>query len=405
MGIAKQNAQITGTWRRMAAALLLSVVSACGQPMLAPMPMVGGLPLAPDMDALGSASPISVSFNETYKERIDLNEPIARRSAHNTDKSLFQMINGAKSTIDGAFYDIEDPGVVDAMLKAKARGIRIRLVTDTDNLVEKNDPSKPRAAVMALKKGGIPIVDDQRSAIMHHKFMVVDGKAVWMGSTNLTPTSLYRHNNNAMTLRSTQLAAAFSTEFKRLFERHEFGSSTRGIVEQVAPIQIGSAEVRVFFSPVGGGRQAVLAELAQAKKSVHFMTFSLTDVEVGKTMLEKAKAGVEVGGIFDRWLAAGQYSLFDQFKARRLQVLKDGNEALMHHKVIIVDGSTVISGSYNYSQNAERNNNEAFLIIKRAPTVANAFEGEFDRLTQAAKVNHPPAHKDKDPEHKTGNEP
>jgi phosphatidylserine/phosphatidylglycerophosphate/cardiolipin synthase-like enzyme len=148
-----------------------------------------------------------------------------------------------------------------------------------------------------------------------------------------------------------------------------------------------------------------LAELAKAKKSVHFLTFSLTDVEIGRTMVEKARAGVQVGGIFDRWLAAGQYSLFDQFRSEKLSVLRDGNEALMHHKAIIIDGSTVISGSYNYSQNAERNNNEAFVIVKRAPTIANAFEAEYQRLVKAAKTNRPPPHKPKDPEHKVGNEP
>jgi phosphatidylserine/phosphatidylglycerophosphate/cardiolipin synthase-like enzyme len=77
----------------------------------------------------------------------------------------------------------------------------------------------------------------------------------------------------------------------------------------------------------------------------------------------------------------------------------------MHHKVIIVDRNTLITGSYNYSQNAEKNNNEAFVIIKKAPGLVAAYEGEFDRLGHAAKVNRPPPHKPKDAEHKTGNEP
>ena len=58
----------------------------------------------------------------------------------------------------------------------------------------------------------------------------------------------------------------------------------------------------------------------------------------------------------------------------------------------------MISGSYNYSQNAEMNNNEAFLIIKRAPAIASAFAGEFKKLQHAAKVNRPPPHKPKDAE-------
>jgi phosphatidylserine/phosphatidylglycerophosphate/cardiolipin synthase-like enzyme len=390
-------------WRRMAAAAVMSVVAACGQPMMAPL--AASQAFAPDLDAFGSASPIAVSFNDTYKERIDLNEPMARRNPRNTDKGLFKLIDAAKETLNGAFYDIEDSGVVDALIKAKERGVRVRLVTDNENQFEKEDPTKPREAIVRLKKAGIPIVDDNRSAIMHHKFMVVDRKTVWMGSTNLTSTSLYRHNNNALTLKSPELAGHFETEFKRMFEKRLFGVSVRGELAPPPPVQIGSASVRVFFSPMGGGRAAVLEEVRQAKKSIHFLTFSLTDVEIGATMVEKAQNGVDVRGIFDRWLAGGEYSLFKGFRSRQLPVLRDGNEALMHHKVIIVDRNTLITGSYNYSQNAEKNNNEAFVIIKKAPGLVSAYEGEFDRLHHAAKVNRPPPHKPKDSEHKTGNEP
>jgi len=103
--------------------------------------------------------------------------------------------------------------------------------------------------------------------------------------------------------------------------------------------------------------------------------------------------------------AAGKYRSFAKSRSAKLDVLRDGNEALMHHKVIIVDRQTLISGSYNYSQNAEQNNNEAFLIIKGAPTVVSAFEDEYKRLNHAAKVNRPPPTKPKDAEHKTGEGP
>jgi phosphatidylserine/phosphatidylglycerophosphate/cardiolipin synthase-like enzyme len=367
------------------------------------MPVVAD---AGDVEDLASASPLKVSFNNTYLERIDLNMPIAKRDPKNTDKGLIKLIRGAKASLDGAFYDIEDPGVVAEMIKAKKRGVQIRLVTDTDNLVEKSDPSKPRAAIEQLKAADVPVVDDKRSAIMHHKFMVVDGQAVWTGSTNLTPTSLYAHNNNALILKSSQLADAYTTEFERLFIKKEFGASVRQDVKPVKPIRIGSSTVRVFFSPRGGGREAVVNELKQAKSRIRFMTFSLTDHETGDTILAKAKAGVKVEGVFDRWLAAGQYSLFDTFKGvAGVEVCKDGNEALMHHKVIVIDNTTVITGSYNYSENAEANNNEAFLIIEHAGALNAAYSKEFDRLEYASKHNHPPVTKRPDPEKKAADQP
>lgn len=348
---------------------------------------------------------IEVAFNDTYLERNDLNEPRAKANSTNTDKGLLRLIRNAKQSIDGAFYDIEDLAVTQELILAHQRGVKIRLVTDTDNMVEKSDPTVPRAAIVKLHAEGIPIVEDQRSGIMHHKFMVVDKLRVWMGSTNLTPTSLYRHNNNALTLRSGPLAKAFLAEFELLFEKHAFGKSARGKSAPTHQIRMNNGLVQAYFSPAGGGRDAVVKELQAAKKRIRFMTFSLTDLETGETMLEKAKTGVKVQGIFDRWLAAGEYSLFTRFKDEGIDVWRDGNEALMHHKIILIDDEVIITGSYNYSKNAEDNNNEAFLIIRRAPALVKSYDKEFDRLLYAAKHNRPPAFKGKDAEHKTGDVP
>ena len=379
------------------------LITACGgmQPTRLPVAIEAG-----DYAAAAAVNGVQVAFNDTYLERIDLNEPRARKNPTNTDKGLLRLIKGAKTSIDGAFYDIEDLGVVDAIVRAKKRGVKVRLVTDDENMVEKADPTKSRKAIMWMLSEKIPVVDDQRSGIMHHKFMVVDGKTVWTGSTNLTPTSLYRHNNNALTIKNERLANAFSAEFERMFTKREFGKSQRGVTEPTELIPLaGGATVQAFFSPAGHGRESVVAEVSKATKQLRFLTFSLTDIETGDTMLAKAKGGVKVQGIFDRWLAGGEYSLFDKFKGAKLDVRKDGNEALMHHKVIIVDSSTVITGSYNYSQNAEANNNEAFLIFRNAKGIATAFSGEFDRIRHASIVNRPPPHKKPDAEKKTGEGP
>jgi phosphatidylserine/phosphatidylglycerophosphate/cardiolipin synthase-like enzyme len=396
----KKSFQQATRWALIGASMLLA---ACGT---ARGPQVVG-PLADDgVDALAVGSGVAIAFNDTYEERIDLNEPRARKNPRNTDKALLRLLKTARKSVDGAFYDIEDPGVADALVQARRRGVKVRLVTDTDNMVEKSDPTQPRKAITLLQSNGVPVVDDKRSGIMHHKFMVVDGQTVWTGSTNLTTTSLYRHNNNALTLRNRRLAEAFDAEFERLFERREFGKSVRGETKPTDELPLGGGmTVQAFFSPGGNGRAAVVREVRGAQRAIRFMTFSLTDLETGDALVERAKAGVKVEGVFDRWLAAGQYSLFDRFKAAKLEVRKDGNEALMHHKVIVVDNDTVITGSYNYSQNAEHNNNEAFLIFRKARSVARAFVDEYERLRQASIVNRPPPHKPDDAEKKTGEGP
>jgi len=67
-----------------------------------------------------------------------------------------------------------------------------------------------------------------------------------------------------------------------------------------------------------------------------------------------------------------------------LEVIQDGNPYLMHHKVFVVDGQTVILGSFNFSQNAETENDENLLIVDD-PALAQAFTAEFERVLAQAK--------------------
>jgi phosphatidylserine/phosphatidylglycerophosphate/cardiolipin synthase-like enzyme len=338
-----------------------------------------------------------VAFTDAYKATIKANDRIARKSAKNLDKGLLKLIDGSKKSLDGAFYDIEEIAVARRLIAAKRRGVKIRLVTDTDNLVDKVVKSKPREAIRRLKAAKIKIVPDRRSAIMHNKFLVVDGKTVWTGSANLTPRSLYNHNNNALTIKSKEVASQFGNEFRRLFEMRQFGQRARGVVAPNPPVRLRNGTVNAYFSPDGGAREAVLAELKGARKDIKFLTFSLTDKDMGRALEAKAHKGVKVEGVFDRWLSAGKASLKSKLERAGLRIRNDGNEALMHHKVMIIDRKTVITGSFNFSANAERNN-EAMLIIKNSPGTARAYAQEFLRVQEAARKNRPPAFKLRDME-------
>ncbi len=329
---------------------------------------------------------IQTHFVSAYQRSAQANEATARRDPNGPAAALLRLIQNAKQSLDGSFYDIDAPEVVDALIKAKQRGVQVRIVTDTDNMTTKESgPTGPaRPAIVALKNAKIPVVDDQRSGIMHNKFLIVDGHTIWTGSTNLTTTSLYQHNNNALTIQSQQLAANYQSEFERLFTHRIFGPNPPRQVPYPV-IKSGNMTIETYFSPKGGGQQAFLQELRNARQSISFMTFSLTDPTAGQIITAKQKQGIKVSGVFDRWLGAGQYSLFNPMKESGIAVRKDGNQALLHHKVILVD-NTVITGSYNYSANAENSNNENFLVIKNAPAVTRAYQQEYNKVLQASQA-------------------
>jgi len=296
------------------------------------------------------------------------------------DTQLVAFINSAQKTIDIAIYDFDLENVANALAEAAGRGVRVRMVTDSDTLTNEN--SKVQKAFDILKQAKIPIVDDQRGPIMHNKFVIVDGRAVWTGSWNFTDGDTYRLNNNAIKIFSDQLAQNYTAEFEKMFVQRSFGpSKPAGGTEALVTLQ--GVPIENYFAPEDGVADKIIARLAQAKQSIHFLAFSFTSDPIGSAMLARAKAGVSVAGVFETTGSETQFSEYGKMRKAKLDVLQDGNPYVMHHKVIIIDGRTVIFGSFNFSNNADKDNDENLLIIDD-PVLAQAFEAEFQRVREVA---------------------
>jgi phosphatidylserine/phosphatidylglycerophosphate/cardiolipin synthase-like enzyme len=296
------------------------------------------------------------------------------------DEQLVAFINTATKTIDLADYDFDLENVANALAQAANRGVRVRMVTDTDTLT--NDDPKVQKAFGILKQANIPIVDDQRPAIMHNKFMVVDQAAIWTGSWNFTDGDTYRLNNNAIRIASPELAQNYTAEFEKMFVAHKFGPrKPAGVPHPI--LTLNGVHVENYFAPEDKVANRVAQRLAQAQQSIHFLAFSFTSDVLGKAVIERAKAGIEVKGVFETTGSETQFSELAPMKKAGIDVLQDGNPYSMHHKVFIIDGRTVIFGSYNFSSNADTDNDENLLIVDD-PALAQAFEAEFQRVRDVA---------------------
>ena len=106
------------------------------------------------------------------------------------------------------------------------------------------------ATLRQLQAAGLPLVDDGRSGLMHNKFMILDGRAVWTGSWNYTVNGTYRNNNNILVLESERAAAAYQAEFHEMFERGEFG--TRSQDDGIVSFRHAEGEVSLIFASEEG---------------------------------------------------------------------------------------------------------------------------------------------------------
>jgi phosphatidylserine/phosphatidylglycerophosphate/cardiolipin synthase-like enzyme len=298
------------------------------------------------------------------------------------DGNLTDFINSAQSTIDMAIYQFDLPNATAAMVKAKQSGRQVRVVTDIDIL----DDAKENPSFKAMEAAGIPVVGGNPNAIMHDKFVVVDNRAVWTGSWNFTVNDTYRYNNNAIVIQSPELANNYTTVFEKMWRDKKFGPSRKtGGTTSVLSIQ--GVAVESYFAPEDPVTKHMLSRLQSAQTSVDFLAFSFTEDTLGNALIERANSGAKIRGVFETTGSETKYSEYGRLKTAGLDVLQDGNSYLMHHKVFIIDGRTVIFGSFNFSNNAQEENDENLLIIHDSD-LATEFSGEFQRVYDQAKARH-----------------
>jgi len=349
----------------------------------APTPPVKG------EDASATTSPfitVKYRFGRGYvgdNWQVYFNEPDASvdRSDYvdGIDAPLASAIDAAERSLDIAAFELNSKLLYEAILAAQRRGVTARIVTDDRHGLEDDSNTELRD----LRAVGVPIVADNRSGLMHNKFIIVDERAVWTGSWNYTLNGTYRNNNNVLVLESAGAAAAYKTEFEEMFERGEFGarSSNDGIIS----IGGNAGEISIIFAPEANEIAALRAAIGAAQSSIRFMSFVFSLDELAGAMIEKmTDPDFVLRGVFEERNSRASWSQLPALYCAGAQVRQDGNRYILHHKVIIIDDDTVITGSFNFSNSAAQDNDENIVII-RDKVIASLYLEEWRRIWDSAK--------------------
>ena len=298
---------------------------------------------------------------------------------------LITHINSAQKTIHIASFEFNLTPVAEALIAAHERGVDVRWVTDDENGLEA-DEEEDRGQFAMLEDAGIEVIDDARGALMHNKFWIFDKETVWTGSTNITQNGIFRNNNNVIVVDSPQVAAMFEREFEEMWAG-EFGPTSRSTLDQQS-ITIQGTPVEILFAAEDEVMDELVPLINQSRDNIKFMAFSFTHDGLGDAMLAKAADGVAVSGIFETRGSETEYSELPKMFCNNLAVRQDGNPGTFHHKVIIIDDRIVITGSLNFSDNANDSNDENVIIINNAD-IAQQFLQEFQRRWQEAEAPDP----------------
>jgi phosphatidylserine/phosphatidylglycerophosphate/cardiolipin synthase-like enzyme len=132
----------------------------------------------------------------------------------------------------------------------------------------------------------------------------------------------------------------------------------------------------VYFSPRGGCTEAVVGALADARKTVLVQAYSFTSAPIAAALVAASRRGVRVEAVLDKSNKSGKYSVADFLLNSRIPIWIDDRHAIAHNKVIIIDTSTVLTGSFNFTKAAEESNAENLLIL-RSPPLATRYTSNF----------------------------
>ncbi len=351
---------------------------------LTPPSAVTVAPLTPPPNAdapltnLPRANVVSGAWYTLYFTKPTYPEKAADRQG-GVDAAIVADIDRAQSTLDAAVFDFRLPSLVDAFARAAQRGVRVRLVTD----YSANQAAKEYTdAIDRMEKAGVQVRRDHRSALMHNKFAVIDNHWLWTGSMNFTPNDVYRNNNNMLRLAIPELVANYNARFERLFQNRAADAPGKAVPYPKITLSDG-VTLENYFSPTGGVQKALLAKLKAAKKNIRVTAFTFTDTAMADVLKAQAKSGVAVQGVFETRNNGAIGAEYAGLKRAGLDILPDGNCYNLHSKTMVIDDRYVITGSYNFTANADKSNDENVLIIDD-PQMAKAYVNEFNRLYQQA---------------------
>jgi phosphatidylserine/phosphatidylglycerophosphate/cardiolipin synthase-like enzyme len=304
------------------------------------------------------------------------------QSAREIALLLASFLERAEQTLAIALYDVKleddtEAIVRKALVDAHERGVHVRLLYNLEPTLDdrvpvppppKTDP--PLVEELPFETVGIPGVPD----LMHHKYVVRDGRTTWTGSTNWTDDSWTREENVIVVVDSRGVAIRYEQDFGQLWNTRDVEKSGRVASDA---IDVGSVPVRTWFLPKRGEKLAhrIAHAIATAERRVRIASPVITSGPVLGTLAEVVTDGhVDVAGVVDNtqvnevlrqwaqipektWKAPALRTVLEHggFTGKRsTPYAPDAVHDYMHAKVTVCD-DTLFVGSFNLSHSGEQN--------------------------------------------------
>lgn len=249
---------------------------------------------------------------------------------------LTKSISKAQNEIYISVYDLTDKDLIKSLNAKAEEGAIVQIWTDRKN-------SKKIQKKLSDK---IHLKTRKQSGLMHHKLFILD-REVFIGSSNLTPTSLRMHSN--LTVHTKDFVLAHS--FKKILN-----SSAKKLSYK-------TPEAEYFFLPSQRALKAVLQAIHVATHEILVAQFTFTHPQIAQALIEAHKKGVKVKVLIDRHSSQGaSHKTATILNNAQVPTYTNKGVELMHHKICLIDQKTLLFGSSNWTKSAFEKNYD--LLVK-----------------------------------------
>lgn len=319
----------------------------------------------------------------------------------NLEKAIVDFIDGAQSTLDIAVQEVDSMPIAEALVRARKRKVSVRIVTEADYLLEDKIVDKPfdadptlknevnRQIQLALLRANSWVRTDFNPKIFHQKFVVRDKVAVLTGSTNFTVTDTHMNLNHILVVEDDAVAREYIREFDEIRQGH-FGKFNIGTNKTPQELMVAGVRVKACFAPDHGPEMEIMKQMMKAKTRIDFAIFTFAGSSgIDDTMLAIHNK-VMLRGVLDREQGGQTWAATKPLAAAGIELHKAGKSKgirKLHHKLMVIDDSLTVVGSFNYTGPANLLNDENIIVLGdlENPTpeqkaIAVAARKEIDRI-------------------------
>lgn len=302
-------------------------------------------------------------------------------SPDNLLNPIINFIDGAQKSLNIAVQEIDNKEIAEAIIRAKKRGVRTRVVLEADYLIsEKIAPDAfiakgstheiNRELYNAILRARIRVNSDFNPKIFHQKFIIRDSQSVLTGSTNFTDTGVGKNLNHIIIVHDKDVTRNYSREFKEIRNGH-FGKFNIGHNHAPKEIMVSGVRVKTLFAPDHNPEMEIMKQIAKSKSRVDFAIFTFSKSSgIDDELVSVSQRGVKVRGAMFSSQANQTWSAKSTFKGSQAKLFLVPKKGLpnpkprkLHHKIMVIDEQVIIAGSFNYTAPANLTNDENIIIL------------------------------------------